>query len=115
MSYTLILHLQCFISPLKGTPSASQLLATPVPPRSDQVDDLFSAHNFDIQIDLPSGGDGVFVAISHSLNYRNFKIPVNYVDSSVPKVMPKVGGTAKQEGPRRSLNLSDYKKRRGLI
>lgn len=100
-----MIHLQCFIS----QPSAGQLLATPVPPRSDQVDDLFSAHNFDIQIDLPSGGDGVL--------HRNFEITVNchVLDSSAPKVMPRVGGIAKQEGPRRSLNLTDYKKRRGLI
>ena len=36
-----------------------ELTATPAPPKSaDQLDDLFSAHNFDIQIDLPSGGDG---------------------------------------------------------
>ncbi len=27
------------------------------PPKSDQLDDLFSAHDFDIQIDLPSGTD----------------------------------------------------------
>ena len=31
------------------------------------------------------------------------------------KAVPKQVTTPKNDGPRRSLNLSDYKKRRGLI
>ncbi len=44
---------------LEATPNASALFDTPIPPpASPQVNDLFSAHNFDIQIDLPSTDDG---------------------------------------------------------
>ena len=35
--------------------------------------------------------------------------------SSSVKAVPKLAPTPKSEGPRRSLNLADYKKRRGLI
>jgi len=40
------------------TPDVSQLFDTPVLPKQEHksdVDDLFSAHDFDIHIDLPSG------------------------------------------------------------
>ena len=35
--------------------------------------------------------------------------------TSVVKALPKVNPSQKNDGPRRSLNLADYKKRRGLI
>ncbi|XP_011502921.1 PREDICTED: RNA polymerase-associated protein Rtf1 [Ceratosolen solmsi marchali] len=54
--------------------------------------DLFNAHNFDIMIDLE-------VPIANN--------PVN--------VLPKPVNSIKDSGPRRSLNLEDYKKKRGLI
>ncbi|CAB3362875.1 Hypothetical predicted protein [Cloeon dipterum] len=61
-----------------------------LPPKSS--DDLFSAHDFDIKIDLE-------VPLPHN--------PVS--------VTPKIATTVKDTGPRRSLNLEDYKKKRGLI
>ncbi|XP_063236979.1 RNA polymerase-associated protein RTF1 homolog [Bacillus rossius redtenbacheri] len=56
------------------------------------TDDLFSAHDFDIKIDL------------------EVPLPNNPVS-----VTPKPMSMAKDTGPRRSLNLEDYKKKRGLI
>jgi RNA polymerase-associated protein RTF1 len=61
---------------------------------SKQRDDLYSAHDFDINIDLavpePAGG-------------------------SVPLPVKATPTVVKDSAPKRSLNLSDYKKRRGLI
>uniref|UniRef100_A0ABD2WN22 Plus3 domain-containing protein n=1 Tax=Trichogramma kaykai TaxID=54128 RepID=A0ABD2WN22_9HYME len=57
--------------------------------------DLFDAHNFDIKIDLE-----VPLTLDHPLN-----IPKPIVVSSIKET----------PGPRRSLNLEDYKKKRGLI
>ncbi|XP_078473145.1 RNA polymerase-associated protein RTF1 homolog isoform X1 [Lampetra fluviatilis] len=58
----------------------------------DESDDLFRAHDFDIKIDLQ-------VPMTESKS-----------NSGVSKPPP-----VKDGGPRRSLNLEDYKKRRGLI
>ncbi|KAL0273497.1 UNVERIFIED_CONTAM: hypothetical protein PYX00_006144 [Menopon gallinae] len=81
----------------------SAFMSTPIPTslkepekkkeiKTGNTEDLFSAHNFDITIDLevpiPSNPIGVSAK------------PVNFV---------------KDSGPRRSLNLEDYKKKRGLI
>ncbi|OXU27587.1 hypothetical protein TSAR_000181 [Trichomalopsis sarcophagae] len=60
--------------------------------KKKQNTDLFNAHNFDIMIDLE-------VPIANN--------PVN--------VLPKPINNMKDSGPRRSLNLEDYKKKRGLI
>ncbi|KAL1124290.1 hypothetical protein AAG570_002058, partial [Ranatra chinensis] len=57
-----------------------------------KTDDLFSAHDFDIKIDL------------------EVPLPNNPVN-----IMPKAVSIVKDTGPRRSLNLEDYKKKRGLI
>uniref|UniRef100_A0A0A9W641 Plus3 domain-containing protein n=2 Tax=Lygus hesperus TaxID=30085 RepID=A0A0A9W641_LYGHE len=57
----------------------------------NQTDDLFSAHDFDIKIDLA------------------VPLPNNPVS-----ITPRTA-IAKDTGPRRSLNLEDYKKKRGLI
>ncbi|XP_021937491.1 RNA polymerase-associated protein RTF1 homolog isoform X2 [Zootermopsis nevadensis] len=57
-----------------------------------KTDDLFSAHDFDIKIDL------------------EVPLPNNPVS-----VTPKPMNMVKDTGPRRSLNLEDYKKKRGLI
>uniref|UniRef100_UPI00358F3544 RNA polymerase-associated protein RTF1 homolog n=1 Tax=Myxine glutinosa TaxID=7769 RepID=UPI00358F3544 len=61
-------------------------------PQIDSSDDLFRAHDFDIKIDLQ-------VPSTESKSQG--------VASRVP--------TVKDGGPKRSLNLEDYKKRRGLI
>ncbi|KAJ8680449.1 hypothetical protein QAD02_016236 [Eretmocerus hayati] len=53
--------------------------------------DLFNAHNFDIMIDL--------------------EVPLTNNPVNLPKPMNNI----KDTGPRRSLNLEDYKKKRGLI
>ncbi|XP_026478010.1 RNA polymerase-associated protein Rtf1 [Ctenocephalides felis] len=53
---------------------------------------LYSLHDFDIQIDL------------------EVPLPNNPV-AVIPKPVPKI----KDSGPKRSLNLEDYKKKRGLI
>ncbi|XP_066903278.1 RNA polymerase-associated protein RTF1 homolog [Halyomorpha halys] len=57
-----------------------------------KTDDLFSAHDFDIKIDL--------------------EVPLQNAPVSLT---PKVVTMMKDTGPRRSLNLEDYKKKRGLI
>uniref|UniRef100_A0A0B7AN46 Plus3 domain-containing protein n=1 Tax=Arion vulgaris TaxID=1028688 RepID=A0A0B7AN46_9EUPU len=61
-------------------------------PERRSSDDLFAVHDFDIKIDLdvPSGGSQVVV--------------------STPSLH-----TTRDLAPRRSLNLEDYKKRRGLM
>ncbi|XP_015111600.1 RNA polymerase-associated protein Rtf1 [Diachasma alloeum] len=61
-------------------------------PKKQSTEDLFNAHNFDITIDL------------------EVPIPSNPVS-----VLPKPVSNIKDTGPRRSLNLEDYKKKRGLI
>lgn len=45
---------------LEATPDLSLFSSTPVPPQpvGKNVEDLFSAHDFDIQIDLPSTPEG---------------------------------------------------------
>jgi len=61
-------------------------------PKTANQDDLFSAHNFDITIDLevPNAANPIGVSAKPSM-------------------------LIKDPGPRRSLNLEDYKKKRGLI
>ena len=55
--------------------------------------DLFSAHDFDIDINLDT-----------------------FTPSSAIKMnLTPVANTKKELGPKKSLNLSDYKKKRGLI
>jgi len=61
--------------------------------KKDPVDDLFSAHDFDITIDLGVSGQ-------NSAANVNLK-PVTQIKPST--------------GPKKSLNLADYKKKRGLI
>ena len=61
--------------------------------KKDPVDDLFSAHDFDITIDLGVSGQ-------NSAANVNLK-PVTNIKPST--------------GPKKSLNLADYKKKRGLI
>ncbi|XP_015751507.1 PREDICTED: RNA polymerase-associated protein RTF1 homolog [Acropora digitifera] len=58
-------------------------------------DDLFSAHNFDITI--------------------NLNIPTPGAESRPAVATPRPANTERDGAPRRSLNLEDYKKRRGLI
>ena len=45
---------------LEATPDLSLFSSTPAPPQpvGKNVEDLFSAHDFDIQIDLPSTPEG---------------------------------------------------------
>ncbi|XP_057323155.1 RNA polymerase-associated protein Rtf1 [Microplitis mediator] len=62
------------------------------PKKKQSSEDLFNAHDFDITIDL------------------EVPIPSNPVS-----VLPKPVSNIKDTGPRRSLNLEDYKKKRGLI
>ena len=47
------------LSAIQATPNASLLSATPIPPTTS--DDLFSAHDFDIHIDLPTTPEGEYV------------------------------------------------------
>ena len=72
MNYILYLSLTTFPSAQTSrflevgqeTPDVSLLSSTPALPKPDQkpeVEDLFSAHDFDIQIDLPSGPAGYCV------------------------------------------------------
>ncbi|XP_043279611.1 RNA polymerase-associated protein Rtf1 [Venturia canescens] len=64
----------------------------PEPKKKQSTEDLFDAHDFDITIDL------------------EVPLPSNPVS-----VLPKPISNIKDTGPRRSLNLEDYKKKRGLI
>lgn len=78
------------------------------PPKPVQVssDDLFSAHDFDIKIDLevPLPGKLCNNVMGKLCNLLLcLETPIN--------VIPKLSTRA----PRRSLNLQDYKKKRGLI
>merc|ERR1712241_568514 len=59
----------------------------------ESMDDLFSAHEFDIKIDLDVSGQ-------NSATNVNLKPVTNSKPST---------------GPKKSLNLADYKKKRGLI
>lgn len=61
-----------FLEVGQETPDVSLLSSTPALPKPDQkpeVEDLFSAHDFDIQIDLPSGPAGYF-ALLLAANFR---------------------------------------------
>nr|CAD7606649.1 unnamed protein product [Timema genevievae] len=86
------------ISELVGLVSQQEKEEEPQRKRKEQgkggskTDDLFSAHDFDIKIDL------------------EVPLPNNPVS-----VTPKPVAMVKDTGPRRSLNLEDYKKKRGLI
>lgn len=76
------------------------MIPAPPPPGKRRTDELkkpqsndyslYSLHDFDIDLDVP--------------------LPVNSV-TVIPKPLPKVNEAA----PKRSLNLEDYKKKRGLI
>merc|ERR1711874_873602 len=57
-------------------------------------EDLFNAHDFDITIDL-------------EVTMPNTPVNVN--------LKPVSNDTKKDTGPKKSLNLADYKKKRGLI
>ena len=59
----------------------------------EAAEDLFSAHDFDITIDLDVSGNS-------SASNVNLK---------------PVSSTKQSSGPKKSLNLADYKKKRGLI
>ncbi|KAJ7371034.1 RNA polymerase-associated protein rtf1 [Desmophyllum pertusum] len=63
--------------------------------KPSQSEDLFSAHNFDITI--------------------NLDIPAPGTESRPAVATPRPSNTERDGTPRRSLNLEDYKKRRGLI
>lgn len=79
------------------------LLATPIAEQGahvlerkpSQSEDLFSAHNFDITI--------------------NLDMPAPGTESRPAVATPRPANTERDGAPRRSLNLEDYKKRRGLI
>ncbi|XP_054282187.1 RNA polymerase-associated protein RTF1 homolog [Macrosteles quadrilineatus] len=80
-------------SPAKPVPEPNNRVE-PVKPTADKAktEDLFLAHDFDIKIDL------------------EVPLPNNPVS-----ITPKPSNAMKDSGPRRSLNLEDYKKKRGLI
>lgn len=56
-------------------------------------------------------------ALQYTLTYGATTALFHFLStgSSSVKAVPKLAPTPKSEGPRRSLNLADYKKRRGLI
>lgn len=66
------------------TPDVSLLSSTPALPKPDQkpeVEDLFSAHDFDIQIDLPSGPAGYFALLA--ANFRTTFLLLHYTCSKL--------------------------------
>lgn len=65
--------------PVTSTPAARSITSTPLPPLSEYntfPDDLFSAHDFDIQIDLPTATQGLSSICS--LHLTNCVVPVKY-------------------------------------
>ena len=48
-------------SKLQGGGEATQAVASSADGSKGQVEDLFSAHDFDIQIDLPTSNEGIIV------------------------------------------------------
>lgn len=91
-----------------------------------KTEDLFLAHDFDIRIDLDmpvSCKYGVLVSILTGIEKPFFLLLLFYqltwffyhAASNPVSVTPKPASSVKDTGPRRSLNLEDYKKKRGLI
>lgn len=76
-------------------------------PKSNSTlnNDLFSAHNFDIQIDFDIASGLNMSSSSNSLSSSTYSPQFHPINSSLSK--PSTN--------RRSLNLEDYKKRKGLI
>lgn len=92
-------------------------------PTTDLSEDLFKVHDFDVKIDLqvPSAGDvspGLFFCPwKTNLIVHVIHNTLSCVCSAEAKSL-SVSSNAlpvKDGAPRRSLNLEDYKKRRGLI
>lgn len=77
---------------------------------SSSENSMYSLHDFEIDLDVPLPGIIKLQKIKLSLYYILFLISAN-VASVLPKPVEKV----KESGPKRSLNLEDYKKKRGLI
>jgi hypothetical protein len=67
-------------------------------------DDLFDAHDFDIEIDV-----GATLAPTPSA-----ATAATATSRQPPPATPSIASQG-TKGPKRSLNLSDYKKKRGLI
>lgn len=82
------------VEALLTAPLGSQAAAA-LERKPSQSEDLFSAHNFDITI--------------------NLDIPAPGTESRPAVATPRPVNTERDGAPRRSLNLEDYKKRRGLI
>jgi RNA polymerase-associated protein RTF1 len=75
---------------------------TPSSPTHDQ-NDLFSAHNFDIQIDFEMAPGGAHMSHASSTHQHSF--------GGAVVATPQIAKPAN----RRSLNLEEYKKKKGLI
>ncbi|CAG0904466.1 unnamed protein product [Cyprideis torosa] len=89
-------------TPLDINMAAPKDTSKPPPPKEKRatsttatvpIHDLFDAHNFEVDI--------------------NLDVPISLPSPII--VAPQMGGNALKTGPKRSLNLDDYKKRRGLI
>ncbi|KAK5640270.1 hypothetical protein RI129_011081 [Pyrocoelia pectoralis] len=76
--------------PMEVSIEKAEMPTVPIPAVQVSQEDLFSAHDFDIKIDL--------------------EVPL---PNTLVSVTPKTA--ANNIGPKRSLNLQDYKKKRGLI
>lgn len=79
-----------------------------------KTSDLFSAHDFDIKIDLEVPLPCKYLVIPFLYFFRNAYANLLYFVAQPVVVTPKPVANLK-EAPRRSLNLEDYKKKRGLI
>jgi len=71
--------------------------------KHDESIDLYEAHNFDIKLDIDISPE-ISSNISNEPSFAAPKVSSNSTSTNGP-----------QQPPKRSLNLSDYKKRRGLI
>lgn len=74
---------------------------------------LYSLHDFDIDLDVPLPGKSAYYSFYSSYCYFNFHSYCILV--STVNVVPKPLEKIKENAPKRSLNLEDYKKKRGLI
>lgn len=98
------------ISPMKGIKTEKDSSFQSCSPKQNELpsNDLFSAHNFDIQIDFDIGGTINMSSTSNPSSSSNY--------SSLHPSHSLTSASSKPSTPnRRSLNLEEYKKKKGLI
>ena len=112
---------------LLSMPATGATATTPAD--KEDSEDLFSAHDFDVQIDMTLPGImlGYFSTFCHcqfcvthisifSMDCIRSLVRFSFLESRQMTLSAKSTPAQKEGGPsRRSLNLDEYKKRKGLI